>query len=58
MLVPTDPEDMMDPDKIARMIGKALFPNSLWEWVPPLLREKLETVAKEISEKMKEMKDV
>lgn len=40
----------MDPDKIARMIGKALFPNSLWEWVPPMLREKLETVAKEISE--------
>ena len=48
---------MTDPNKIARMIGKALFPNSLWEWVPPTLREKLEAVAKEISEMEKDGDD-
>jgi hypothetical protein len=48
---------MTDPDKIARMIGKALFPNSLWEWVPPTLREKLEEVAKEISKMEKDSDD-
>jgi len=38
----------MTPDEAAKVIGRALFPNSKWEWIPPLLREKLENAAQDI----------
>ena len=38
----------MTQEEAARVIGRALFPNSKWEWLSPLLREKLEQAAKEI----------
>lgn len=38
----------MTPDEAAKVIGRALFPNSKWEWLSPLLREKLENAARDI----------